>query len=289
MGGDHTFKAGIGWSRNAALPQGTAANLIGLFSFPTNTAFDPANARTYPSRFQIRVGQIEFTQKDWRTNFYLQDKWQVGKQLTLNLGVRYDYQHLTPLTKNAFAPRVGFAYDVTGSGKTLLRGGFGKYYQLHQLNVIQTLLTGGGDRPSVRVRHRGARVAGADRRRSPCTPTQASASTACRPVPPAEWQQRAGHHRPGVPGVPDSSCAIRFSPAATSTTSRRSTAIDGCHISGRSASGSSSSCSRTWRCRSTMSATAGATRSRLIDINEGPAGRQRPHHPTRRRRLRSDR
>ena len=127
MGGDHTFKAGIGWSRNAALPQGTAANLVGLFDFPTNAAFDPANARTYPSRFQIRVGQIEFTQKDWRTNFYVQDKWQVGKQLTLNLGVRYDYQHLTPLTKNAFAPRVGFAYDVTGSGKTLLRGGFGKY------------------------------------------------------------------------------------------------------------------------------------------------------------------
>ena len=140
-GGDHTMKAGVAWSRNAALPQGTAANLVGLFGFPTNAAFDPANPRTYPSRFQIRVGQIEFTQKDWRTNFYLQDKWQVGKQVTLNLGVRYDYQHLTPLTKNAFAPRLGLAYDVTGSGKTLVRGGFGKYYQLHQLNVLSTLLT----------------------------------------------------------------------------------------------------------------------------------------------------
>jgi hypothetical protein len=148
MGGDHTFKAGIGWSRNAALPQGTATNLVGLFNFPTNAAFDPANPRSYPSRFQIRVGQIEFTQKDWRTNFYLQDKWQIGKQVTLNLGVRYDYQHLTPLTKNAFAPRFGLAYDVTGSGKTLVRGGFGKYYQLHQLNVIQTLLTGAVIGPS---------------------------------------------------------------------------------------------------------------------------------------------
>jgi hypothetical protein len=146
--GDHTFKAGIGWSRNAALPQGTAANLVGLFTFPTNTAFDPANPRTYPSRFQIRVGQIEFTQKDWRTNFYLQDKWQISKQVTLNLGVRYDYQHLTPLTKNAFSPRLGVAYDVTGSGRTLLRGGFGRYYQLHQLNVLQTLLTGAVIGPS---------------------------------------------------------------------------------------------------------------------------------------------
>jgi hypothetical protein len=140
-GGDHTFKAGISWSRNAALPQGTAANLVGNFNFPTNTAFDPANARTYPSRFQIRVGQIEYDQKDWRTNFFLQDKWQAGKRLTLNLGLRYDYQHLTPLAKNAFSPRLGVAYDLTGDGKTVLRGGFGKYYQLHQLNVLQTLLT----------------------------------------------------------------------------------------------------------------------------------------------------
>ncbi len=32
-GGDHTFKAGIGWSRNAALPQGTAGDLVGRFDF----------------------------------------------------------------------------------------------------------------------------------------------------------------------------------------------------------------------------------------------------------------
>ena len=140
-GGDHTFKAGVGWSRNAALPQGTAANLVGLFTFPTNTSFDPANARTYPNRFQIRLGQIEYTQKDWRTNFYLQDKWQLNPRLTLNLGMRYDYQDLTPLTKDAFSPRFGVAYDVTGSGRTLFRGGVGKYYQYHQLNVLQTLLT----------------------------------------------------------------------------------------------------------------------------------------------------
>jgi outer membrane receptor protein involved in Fe transport len=139
--GDHTFKFGVSWSRNAALPQGTAANLVGLYDFPTNTAFDAANPRTYPFRFRIRLGEIEFTQKDWRTNFFVQDKWQVTKQITLNVGLRYDYQHLTTLTKDAFAPRAGIAFDVTGSGRTLLRSGVGKYYQLHQLNVLQTLLT----------------------------------------------------------------------------------------------------------------------------------------------------
>jgi outer membrane receptor protein involved in Fe transport len=140
-GGDHTFKVGFGWSQNGALPQGTAANLIGLYTFPTNTAFDPANARTYPFRFQMRLGQIEYTQKDYRVQAYIQDKWQIKKQLTLNLGIRYNYQDLTPLTKDAFAPRFGLAYDLKGDGKTLIRAGGGKFYQLHQLNVLSTLLT----------------------------------------------------------------------------------------------------------------------------------------------------
>jgi hypothetical protein len=139
--GDHTFKIGAGWSRNGAFPQGTATNLVGLYDFPTNAAFDPANPRTYPFRFRIRLGQIDFEQKDWRTYFYLQDKWQLSKQVTLNLGLRYDYQHLTPLTKDAFAPRLGIAYDPIGNGRTLIRGGLGKFFQFHQLNVLQTLLT----------------------------------------------------------------------------------------------------------------------------------------------------
>jgi hypothetical protein len=138
--GDHTFKAGFGWSRNGALPQTTGTNLVGTYSFPTNVPFDPANVRTFPWRFQIRLGAIDFEQKDWRTNFYLQDKWQLAKRVTLNLGLRYDYQDLTPQTKNALAPRVGVAYDMTGSGKTLLRGGFGKFYELHRLNILQSLL-----------------------------------------------------------------------------------------------------------------------------------------------------
>ena len=138
--GEHTFKGGWGWSRNSAVPQGVGANLIGTFSFPTNAAFVPADARSYPWRMQIRLGQIEFDQRDWRTNFSVQDKWQVSRLVTLNLGLRYDYQHITPLATDAFAPRLGVAYDVMGSGKTLVRGGIGKFYQYHQLNVLATLL-----------------------------------------------------------------------------------------------------------------------------------------------------
>ena len=138
--GDHTFKAGAAYSRNGALPQGTAVNFTGLFTFPTNTPFNAADPRTYPYRFGISMGQYDFEQIDHRASGYFQDKWQLNERLTLNLGVRYDWQNLTENTKDAIGPRVGVAYDLMGDGKTVVRGGFGKVYQYQQLAVLQTLL-----------------------------------------------------------------------------------------------------------------------------------------------------
>ncbi len=86
------------------------------------------------------MGQFDFDEIDHRASGFIQDKWVLGKQLTLNLGVRYDWQKATPNTKDAFGPRVGVAYDVTGDGKTLIRGGFGKVYQYQQLAILATLV-----------------------------------------------------------------------------------------------------------------------------------------------------
>jgi hypothetical protein len=59
--------------------------------------------------------------------------------LTLNLGLRYDYQELTPETKSGLAPRLGFAYDPRGTGKTVIRGGVGKFYEYSLVGVANTL------------------------------------------------------------------------------------------------------------------------------------------------------
>jgi hypothetical protein len=140
IAGAHNLKAGVAWSRNAALPQGTAANFIGLFTFPGDVPFNPAVPQTYPFRFGVSMGQFEFKQVDHRASGFVSDKWTVGKRLTLNVGARYDWQKATPETKNAIGPRFGIAYDALGDGKTVIRGGVGKVYQYQQLAILQTLL-----------------------------------------------------------------------------------------------------------------------------------------------------
>ena len=140
--GDHTFKAGAGFYRPGLLPQITGGNSFGTYMFPTNLPFDPANPRTYPSQFSIRLGQVYFDNTDQRCHGFVQDRWQVGGNLTLNLGVRYDYQTLTPQTKDAIAPRLGFAWDPFGTGRTVMRGGGGKFYEpllvIVRTNLLQS-------------------------------------------------------------------------------------------------------------------------------------------------------
>jgi hypothetical protein len=134
---NHTLKFGFGVSQNGGTNV-VGANYFGLFEFPSNRPFNPADLATYPERFRIRMGDLFYEMDDWRTNVFVADKWQATDKVTLNLGVRYDYQHLIPNTKDAFAPRVGVAYAA--NDKTVIRAGIGRFYEYQATAVASNLL-----------------------------------------------------------------------------------------------------------------------------------------------------
>lgn len=136
---NHTFKFGWAASQNNGLSI-VAANQIGTFEFLGNQPFNPAVASTYPTRFRIRLGEMFIPIDTWRTNVYAADKWQIAGKLTLNLGVRYDYDANTPRTKDGFAPRLGAVYAP--NARTAFRVGFGKFYEYPPTAVISNLYAG---------------------------------------------------------------------------------------------------------------------------------------------------
>jgi hypothetical protein len=121
----------------------------------------PRNVTTALEQLQGHVG-------GWRRGFFVNDTWQAGRKLTLNLGLRYerhsptstisgwasmlnaDLTGLIPATlpspgfefyepnNKDVAPRIGVAYRATE--KTVLRGGFGIYYNPNQMGSF-TFLT----------------------------------------------------------------------------------------------------------------------------------------------------
>ena len=141
-GGEHTLKTGFSFMKNALLPRAEGGNFVGNYTFPTNAPFDPANPRTYPWRFQLAMGEVDFDSTDYRVGGYISDRWAVSSNLTLNIGVRYDWQDAVPDTTDAIGPRLGFAYNVGGADRTVIRGGAGKVYQFQQTAVLTTLARG---------------------------------------------------------------------------------------------------------------------------------------------------
>ena len=70
-----------------------------------------------------------------RESVFAQDSWKPTDRLTLNLGVRMDHMSGgapdadAVYTNTVFAPRLGFAFDLTGNHKTVLKGSYSQYYE----------------------------------------------------------------------------------------------------------------------------------------------------------------
>jgi len=149
----------------------------GFYTFGSLAAF----LQDQPTTFQTLLGTSR-TPRDLRQTIfggYIQDDYKIKPRLTLNLGLRYEmttvpteiHGELSTLvnftdtaphlgspyfsnpTLHNFAPRVGFAWDPTGRGKTSVRGAFGMYdvlplpYEFELLTLLSAPFTEGASTP----------------------------------------------------------------------------------------------------------------------------------------------
>ncbi len=148
LAGSHEFKAGIN---------------VELASDRTESQYYPDShfANVFPAGFKAVdvqlwegvplwawVGEEQNIKNELiQSGIFAQDTWAPTRNLTLNIGVRYDYaqgayppqkkkgtdqwvneKRLKAMTFNTFSPRLGLSFDPFGNGKTVLRANYGRYY-----------------------------------------------------------------------------------------------------------------------------------------------------------------
>jgi hypothetical protein len=165
FGGDFTYIPLLGglFAFNSAPEYDFNFTIEEIFSDPV--AF-PQGLRTPGVVGQILLsgGNPEFTLRENPKQFavYAQDDWKITPRFTLNMGLRYDVdigfvdnahaaenrafralqiigspfgRKVVEDDKNNLSPRIGFAWDLRGDAKSVLRGGYGIYYDQSFLNV----------------------------------------------------------------------------------------------------------------------------------------------------------
>jgi hypothetical protein len=138
----------------------SALNLASIFpAWNDPSTWNTAALSPYVTSFTQGFGNWNYSIPTNNIGFWFQDDWKVTSRLTLNLGLRYDNDlgvFNPDLTLKSgvqtphyndnllFQPRLGFAYDVTGSRKTVIRGGAGLFYADIQANqtIDDTIFNG---------------------------------------------------------------------------------------------------------------------------------------------------
>lgn len=133
--GAHTFKLGADVQRvRSSFNELTDAS--GTYSFASAGDF-LANA---PSRFRQRFN-AESVQRNIYAGLFAQGEWHIAQRLTLTAGLRYERESVLGDRDN-FGPRLGLAFDPTGKSKTVMRAGFGVFYNRALLRTIDDFTLG---------------------------------------------------------------------------------------------------------------------------------------------------
>ena len=157
--GDHDLKFGTNMVYTPLHIYDTSTT-NGSFGFSaSDRPFNAADPRTYPDRLTIRVpAPSDYTVTGTFIGVFAQDKWKVNNRLTASVGLRYDLEKLPvpeknnprfasedayPLDTNNISPRLGLTYTLDDAGKTVIRGGWGLFYQKTPFTFVTGVVSAG--------------------------------------------------------------------------------------------------------------------------------------------------